>query len=64
MTTIATLAANGGTVAATVHGYRVSFAVLSVLAVIGALSTPFLRAHRPETAPKPREEFVPVQEAA
>ena len=64
MTTIATLAANGGTVADTVHGYRVSFAVLSVLAVIGALSTPFLRAHRPEAEPKTREEFVPVQEAA
>jgi EmrB/QacA subfamily drug resistance transporter len=64
MTTIATLAANGGTVADTVHGYHVAFAVLSALAVVGALSTPFLRAHRPELEPHTREEFVPVQEAA
>jgi EmrB/QacA subfamily drug resistance transporter len=64
VTTIATLAANGGTVADTVHGYRVAFAVLSALAVVGALSTPFLRAHRADTEPQTREEFVPVQEAA
>jgi MFS family permease len=64
VTTIATLAANGGTAAATVHGYRVAFAVLSGLAVVGALSTPFLRAHRPGTEPQMREDLVPVQEAA
>jgi EmrB/QacA subfamily drug resistance transporter len=64
ITTIAAFASNGNSAAATVHGYRVSFAVLSGLAVIGALCTPFLRAHRPASEPQTKESFVPVQEAA
>jgi hypothetical protein len=64
ITTIASLAANGSTLAATVHGYHVSFAVLAGLAVIGVASTPFLRAHQPSAEPQTREDLVPAQEAA
>jgi MFS family permease len=51
VTTIATSAAGGHTLAATTHGYRVAFGALAVLALVGAVLTTTMRvAHRNETA--------------
>jgi EmrB/QacA subfamily drug resistance transporter len=50
ITTIATSAAGGHTLAATTHGYRVAFGVLGVLALVAAVLTTTMRvAHREET---------------
>ena len=66
ITTIATTAAgHAPSAAATTHGYRVGFGVLTVLAVAAALLTPALRAHKPEpVAARPDETFDLVEEAA
>jgi EmrB/QacA subfamily drug resistance transporter len=50
ITTIATSAAGGHTLAATTHGYRVAFGTLTVLALVAAALTTTMRvAHRPDT---------------
>jgi EmrB/QacA subfamily drug resistance transporter len=50
ITTIATSAAGGHTLAATTHGYRVAFGTLTVLALVGAVLTTTMRvAHRHES---------------
>jgi EmrB/QacA subfamily drug resistance transporter len=52
ITTIATSAAGGHTLAATTHGYRVAFGTLTVLALVGAVLTTTMRvAHRHESEP-------------
>ena len=49
VTTIATSAAGGHTLADTTHGYRVAFGTLAVLALVGAVLTTTMRvAHRHE----------------
>jgi EmrB/QacA subfamily drug resistance transporter len=50
ITTIASSAAGGHTLAATTHGYRVAFGTLAVLALVGAVLTTTMRvAHRHES---------------
>ena len=52
VTTIATSAAGGTTLADTTHGYRVAFGTLAVLALVGAVLTTTMRvAHRHEAVP-------------
>jgi EmrB/QacA subfamily drug resistance transporter len=68
VTTIATSAAGGHTLAATTHGYRVAFGTLTVLALVGAVLTATMRvAHRHETATAeiPVDAgLAPIEEAA
>jgi predicted MFS family arabinose efflux permease len=68
VTTIATSAAGGTTLADTTHGYRVAFGTLAVLALVGAVLTTTMRvAHRHETvaAEAPAEAGLAViKEAA
>ncbi len=65
MTTIASFAAHHSTAAAaTVHGDRVAFGVLTALALAAAIATPALRPHRPETAPATAALEPALREAA
>jgi EmrB/QacA subfamily drug resistance transporter len=67
ITTIATSAAGGHTLADTTHGYRVAFGTLTVLALVGAALTTTMRvAHRTEvvTAETPVDAGLTVIEEA
>jgi EmrB/QacA subfamily drug resistance transporter len=67
ITTIATSAAGGHTLADLTHGYRVAFATLAVLALVGAALATTMRVHRREDrileAP-PERGLVLLKEAA
>jgi EmrB/QacA subfamily drug resistance transporter len=65
ITTIASSAAGGHTLAATTHGYRVAFATLTVLALVGAVLTTTMRvAHRDEAVEAPAAGLELIEEAA
>ena len=66
VTTIATSAAGGHTLADTTHGYRVAFGTLGVLALVGAVLTTTMRAaHHEEPVAVPVDgDLVLLEEAA
>jgi EmrB/QacA subfamily drug resistance transporter len=66
VTTIASSAAGGHTLAATTHGYRVAFGTLAVLALVGAVLTTTMRvAHHEEPVAVPLDDgLVLLEEAA
>jgi EmrB/QacA subfamily drug resistance transporter len=50
--------------AATTHGYRVAFGVLSLLALVGVALTPSMRAHTGEAAERAPDALPALEEAA